>query len=122
MAKCKECVYQPMCYKIEHFGRDLETDEACEHLREAAKMIEYPVKIGDTVYEIRQKGNAYKGRKYDNSVTTQKRMKHPPICGATLYVKEKPFVKSDFCRLGGTVFLTRTEAENALKERDPLGH
>ena len=39
MAKCKECVYEPMCYKIEHFGRDLETDEACKHFRDVAKMV-----------------------------------------------------------------------------------
>lgn len=76
-----------------------------------------PVEIDTPVYEIRQKGKNYKGRKYDNSVTTQKRMKYPPICGATLYVKEKPFVKSDFCRLGGTIFLTREAAEKALAER-----
>lgn len=34
----------------------------------------------------------------------------------------KDFITVLFTDIGKTVFLTREEAENALKERDPLGH
>lgn len=27
---CSECIHHEICYKIEHFGRDLETVEPCE--------------------------------------------------------------------------------------------
>ena len=108
-----------MCYKIEHFGRDLETDETCEHFREAAKIVEYPVKIGDKVYEIRQqrKKHPSSSRKIDNSIVTEIHLKRAIANGATLYVKSKLFVRSDAMRLGKTVFLTREEAEKALAER-----
>lgn len=30
MLTCRDCVHYDVCYKIEHFGRDLETDEICK--------------------------------------------------------------------------------------------
>lgn len=30
MAKCTDCVHHELCYMVEHYGRDLETDMACK--------------------------------------------------------------------------------------------
>ena len=76
------------------------------------------VEIGTTVYEIRQKGISFSNRKYDSGITTQKQLKNAIFDGKTLYIESKLYAKSDNVRLGKTVFLTREEAEEALKERE----
>ena len=76
------------------------------------------VEIGTTVYEIRQKGIGFSNRRYDSGITTQKQLKNAIFDGETLYIESKLYAKSDNVRLGKTVFLTREEAENALKERE----
>ena len=30
MAKCKECIHKDVCYLIEHYGKDLCSDDACD--------------------------------------------------------------------------------------------
>lgn len=76
------------------------------------------VEIGTTVYEIRQKGIGFSNRRYDSGITTQKQLKNAIFDGKTLYIESKLYAKSDNVRLGKTVFLTREEAERALKERE----
>lgn len=39
MITCNDCVHHDICYKIEHFGRDLETDKACEQFGGNGKWI-----------------------------------------------------------------------------------
>lgn len=33
MATCNECIHKELCYMIEHYGRDLETDIACKRFK-----------------------------------------------------------------------------------------
>lgn len=75
-----------------------------------------PVKIGDAVYEIRRKAVSPSGRKTNCGICTNSFLKHCIKQGDELYVKEKPYVKSDITRLGKTVFLTREEAEMILED------
>ena len=77
-----------------------------------------PVYVGGTVYEIRRKAVSPSGRETNCGICTNSFLKHCINIGSELYVKGKPYVKSDFYRLGKTVFLTREEAEKALKERE----
>lgn len=104
MAKCKECVYEPMCYKIEHFGRDLETDEACEDFREDTKIVEVPVNVCDMVYTIYWHG--VKPFIEENEVLE--------VSTHRIWIDSNCF---DYNDIGKTVFLTREEAEKALAER-----
>lgn len=76
------------------------------------------VKIGTTVYEIRQKSISFSNRRYDSGITTQKQLKNAIFDGKTLYIESKLYAKSDNVRLGKTVFLNREEAEEALMERE----
>lgn len=80
-----------------------------------------PVKVGDTAYELRARGLEEVGcrkRYADYAISGQKRMDNAVRRGLELYVREKYFTKTDVPRLGKTIFLTREEAEQALKERE----
>ena len=78
-----------------------------------------PCCIGDTVYEIRENGkNPISGRRFDRCITTVQMLDCAAIRKSTLYAKEKRYAKNDSVRLGKTVFLTREEAEKALKESE----
>lgn len=54
MPKCNDCYYCQICYKIEHYGRDIETDIPCEYFCDSTKIISLPCKQGDTVYRKRK--------------------------------------------------------------------
>lgn len=99
----------------------------CMCRREAETIADYmlengvivpPVYVGGTVYEIRRKAVSPSGRETNCGICTISFLKHCINIGSELYVKGKPYVKSDFYRLGKTVFLTHEEAEKALKERE----
>lgn len=34
-ATCKECVHYDVCYYIEHYGREIETDKPCKQFKSA---------------------------------------------------------------------------------------
>ena len=76
------------------------------------------VAIGTTVYEIRQKGISFSNRRQDSGIATKKQLKNAIFDGKTLYIESKLYAKSDNVRLGKTVFLTREEAKEVLKERE----
>ena len=107
-------------------GDEYELDRLCE-LVEAdreGRCVVLPCKVGDVVYEIRYTAENIKPRKhakkkFDHSVSgcTWRMRACPDMC----YVSEKKCTKSDFSFMGRTVFLTRAEAEKALKAREQDG-
>ena len=95
-----------------------------DRLRELAqadregRCVVLPCKIGDIVYEIRytaenDRPRKHARKKFDRSVSgcTWRMREQPDMC----YVSEKKCTKSDFEFMGRTVFLTRAEAEEALR-------
>ena len=95
-----------------------------DRLRELAqadkegRCVVLPCKIGDIVYEIRYTAENNSPRKHARkifdcsvSVCTWRMREQPDMC----YVSEKKCTKSDFAFMGRTVFLTREEAEAALR-------
>ena len=76
------------------------------------------VPVGSTVYEIRAKGvrDYGKHRKYDYSPDTTFSLNNAIRQKSTLYIAPKQFCKTDKVRLNKTVFLTKEEAEEKLKE------
>lgn len=98
-----------------------------DRLRELAeadregRCVVLPCKVGDVVYEIRYtaentRPGKHAKKKFDHSVSgcTWRMRACPDMC----YVSEKKCTKSDFSFMGRTVFLTRAEAEEALKARE----
>ena len=95
-----------------------------DRLRELAqadregRCVVLPCKIGDIVYEIRytaenDRPRKHARKKFDHSVSgcTWRMREQPDMC----YVSEKKCTKSDFEFMGRTVFLTRADAEAALR-------
>ena len=81
-----------------------------EDLEEAGRLIELPCAVGDTVWEIRwwdevTESKVIDGKKYFRSVRKHK-------------VTKTQFSLFDYKDFGKIVFLTKEEAEAALKERE----
>jgi len=81
------------------------------------RLIVLPCKVGDTVYVPVERCRAGINLcPYDGGYGTP-RCDGDKNCGA--YVSEKKFSVRDYLDIGKTVFLTREEAEAALKEAQP---
>ena len=83
MATCKDCIHKDVCYLIEHYGKDLCSDDACD------KFLVTPVVHGHWIAE------------YDCGYITP----HCSECGETALTKEETsydYVYSSYCpRCGG---------------------
>ena len=73
-----------------------------------------PVVVGATVYEFRHKAR-YNGRRTDSGIDTKRMLKMAVSRGDDIYISAKPYAKSDFLRLGNTIFLTLEEADEELQ-------
>ena len=78
-----------------------------EDLEEAGRLIELPCKIGDTVWDIKWWDDTTETRVIDGKTYFRRVMKHK--------VTKSKFKLFDYDNFGKTVFLTREEAEAALK-------
>lgn len=100
----EECNFYKVCFERKMY----EKLKHCEDLAEAGKMVELPCKIGDIAYGIRKDAGG-------NSMVRE------GVISEMFYTKDMELmvVIAYVCRgrLGKTVFLTREEAEAALKER-----
>lgn len=112
---CKDCIHYDMCERL-NFS---ETIDDCEFFKNKSRFIELPCKVGDTVFELIQKcdppfGTCPFSGGYGISrcgFGDDNRYKN---CGA--YIKEIPFSLCSFYNIGKTIFLTKEEAEKALRK------
>ena len=127
MATCKDCLHVEVCrrytndlaklhgipLKLKEVEHLLECDD-CEDFKDRSRFVELPCKVGDTVYVI-------------ESIAGEEKIiqDHVETIGIGYYadgVELYQFdgIKTDgyFSDFGKTVFLTREEAEQALKERE----
>ena len=79
-----------------------------EDLEEQGRLIELPCKIGDTVWDIKWWDDITETKVIDGEKYFRRVMKHK--------VTKSKFSLFDYDNFGKTVFLTREEAEAALKE------
>ena len=78
MATCNDCIHKDVCYLIEHYGKDLCSDDACD------KFLVTPVVHGHWIAE------------YDCGYITP----HCSECGETALTKEETsydYVYSSYC-------------------------
>ena len=106
-------------------GDEYDLDELAEKVQanREGRCVVLPCKIGDIVYEIRytaenDRPRKHARKKFDHSVSgcTWRMRKQPDMC----YVSEKKCTKSDFEFMGRTVFLTRADAEAALRREQDV--
>lgn len=115
MASCKDCLHYEVC----QFHIDEETKltvNECEHFKDRNRFVELPCRVGSIVYIIPTTGNRLK------EVTKAKCISFL-IGGVSntsnlLFCGTSKSYFAGFDRFGKTVFLTREEAEKALKERE----
>ena len=108
MASCKECIHFDRCKGLYKFDRlQKAVSKGCSYFRDRSRFVELPCKAGDTVYSVH--GHPDYGYKIEALQAQDVAL----ICssGELSYSKRLNY-------FGKTVFLTREEAEQALKERE----
>ena len=120
MTSCKDCIHYEACKsQVPRTFWDSETFyHDCKYFKDRNRFVELPCKVGDTIYEITERKRNGKWNKVIvervvNGIEIGRSGFMTVICGTTITV----FLFD----LGKTVFLTREEAEKALKERENNG-
>lgn len=116
---CKDCIHYDLCrscsriqlgWKFNTVGYVENVEEICDYYADRSRFVELPCKVGDTIYAVE------KGKIIEDSVVTL----YVAYFGGDEETFQFDGIKTDgyFEDFGKTVFLTREEAEQALKERD----
>ena len=103
---CKDCVHYDVCLFMK--------DKTCMHFKPKSRFVELPCEVGQTVYQVL-------GFSIHEYKITQIRFDDLMMwfyCENEEYAVECRNFLFDITRIGKTVFLSREEAENALKERE----
>lgn len=95
MASCKDCIHEKVC---NYFDGDLNEEgaEKCVYFKDLSRFVELPCKVGDTVYQTDGI------RIYENKIER--------------IIFDTNNIGFDETSIGKSIFLTREEAEKALKE------
>lgn len=102
---CKDCCHYVPCFSggKSIWGEVEQTeDDHCPHFADSSRFIELPCKVGDIVYQIGASANGIK--------IYEAKIKRIIYCTDSIDFDERT--------IGNSVFLTRAEAEKALKERE----
>lgn len=114
MASCKDCLCGDVCSIAEIMGENF----CCPDCKDRNRFVELPCKAGDTIYEITERKRNGKW----NKVVVERVVNGIEIGrGGFMTVRSGTTVIVFLSNLGKTVFLTKEEAEKALKERENNG-
>lgn len=112
---CKDCIHNEMCY-----GTHTDDSPTCCDFKDKSRYIELPCKVGDTVYYF--KGGYYLGDKNRWKITpikvtefSIKMNRSGKVLPLSIIANGTRYAISS---IGKIVFLSRKEAETALKERE----
>ena len=114
MATCKDCVHFEVCRGEYAEGiEQLLTCDGCEDFKDRSRFVELPCKVGDTLFVPTR-----------NFVSEYKIVSFH-VCGERIWYRTNVIqgiltrlISDNVEIIGKTVFLTREEAEQALKERE----
>lgn len=97
MASCKDCMHEKVC---DCFGGDLNEEgaENCVYFKDRNRFADLPCKVGDTVYQTDGI------RIYENKIER--------------IIFDTNNIGFDETSIGKSIFLTREEAEQVIKERE----
>jgi hypothetical protein len=110
MKQCKTCIHEKVCEKSKHIENYRIGD--CENYKDETRFIELPCKVGDAVYVI-YNNKVIKGKTISLEIVIEKD-NISFIAGVNFFCSismNKGFT------FGNNVFLTKEEAEKALKEK-----
>lgn len=107
---CKDCAHYDIC--LFHIDEETEmTVNECEHFKDKARFVELPCKVGDTVYYIF--ANKIFKKRVTQYIEILRKSEMVDKWYGVNFSENKTFEDED---IGKTVFLTREEAEEKLKE------
>lgn len=130
---CKDCIHYPVCADrnpgmVDAFGEDstLEPDGLCKQFKDKSRFIELPCAVGDTlwvlwsltpshpksVYPVKAYALRYDDKKNNMRVCVRGEFKRDNYGGYYHHYYRGTF---SWDNVGKTVFLTKKEAEKALK-------
>lgn len=116
---CKDCIHNGIChlqYMRGEIYKDVELSE-CSDFKDKSKYIELPCKVGDRVYVIKNNKIHTKDVVYYNKthsrITEQNEEYWHCVDKDRISINAITFYPEDF---GKIVFLTKSEAEQKLKE------
>lgn len=112
--ECKSCLYYEICNAIGLVGIESTKNIKCVRYKDRSRFVELPCKVGDTVYVIEDIAGEWKIIK--DHIETIGIGYYAD--GVSLYQFDGIKIDGYFEDFGKTVFLTREEAEQALKERE----
>jgi len=108
MATCKECIHSECCFM--QYGKTealkWQSEHGCKNFKDRSRFVELPCKVGDTVYwDIL-------GKPVEDEIT------NITIYDNCTRVFLKKGISFDIEDIGRMIFLSREQAERALKERE----
>ncbi len=142
---CKNCIHYQDCKNYTDTLEGNEVEKLCFYFKDKSKIIELPCKVGEDVYIIKYCRCA-RPQNAERQICHHKEISSTPKCYAKLMVKQynqhriwdkffleyhyenvavcticykvhkKPFKLEYLTEIGKTVFLTKEEAEQKLKE------
>ena len=115
MATCKECLHFEVCRKYAAGLEQLLTCDGCEDFKNRSLFVKLPCSAGDTVYYI---ANVNSKDIINSAVVDEVAIYKSGTIGYDCGVGEIGFSSKS---IGKRVFLTKEEAEQALKEREENG-
>jgi hypothetical protein len=132
MATCKDCLYYEPCSVLnaefkKHPKDFIETDlcaKQCTTFKDRSRLVELPCKVGDTVYMITEQTQKVGRKKVTKTVIVE-------CCVDNFRIGDAGYPSAALCdnenawcygvepkMFGEIIFLSREEAEQALKERE----
>lgn len=107
MTNCKDCTHRDVCRYNDGVNKWCKGD--CPHFKDCNQVVEFPCKVGDTVYYIGGLQNALiKPAVVERVIIHRDRIEELGVTNNGTYFE------NDF----NIFFLTREEAEKHLKERE----
>lgn len=111
MTICKKCLHGVVC-----LASDVRT-LVCNQFKDSSRYIELPCKVGDVVYYVMDLGLVH-GQVLESKVLRIEIQDEMRFYAKTVKHYRYNYLWFDSADLGKTVFLSREDAENALKERE----
>ena len=121
MSICKDCIHYEICDKYVAPNESFPEVDGCRCFKDKSNFVEFPCKVGRRVYAILSK----KVQEYFVHAIEHTEKYITVKCSIWLAEREgllhKHIAYFDKTKFGKIVFLTREEAEKALKERSENG-
>lgn len=119
MASCKDCVHYDVCQNLEMNGISRIHPKQCNNFKDKSRFVELPCAVGDTLYVTLYSGvsELIVNRMEIISDSSFKKRFYSRVKGEIKNLNGEP-ITFTLEHMGNAVFLTREEAEKALKERN----